>query len=206
MRYSALAFFLGALLGFSLAEDFFQTIDDNDPLNQVSLSTDNLSGDFSLFSDAVGPSQDSTDWSLLAFDDDAVFPSDGYSEPLLLASTCDDRVDNNDGDFLLGKLRARDSSSSMCFTKDPATDSMIQEWLKKIPQFFRGNNPDPEPESPDAQKFGLDQPGNQDKCKDPPWIYNLCCEGDVNGNLGPVYNPSSVPPLYSKVQNCYESV
>ena len=204
MRYSALAIVMGALLGFSLAEDFFQAIDDDDPLNQVSLSTDNLLGDVNIFSDAVGPSQDSTDWSLLAFDDATVFPSDGYSDPLLLASTCDDRVNNNDGGFLLGKLRARDSSSSMCFTKDPAKDSMIQEWLKKIPQIFRGNSPDPEPE-PETQMFGFDRPGSLEKCKELSFKYNLCCEGNVEGSLGPVYNALSVPPIYTKVENCYES-
>lgn len=200
MRCLVLAVILSALLEFSLADNLFEGLFMNDPLNGVSSLTEDLFGDADIFQDAVASSQDLTEQNFLAFDDPAIFPSDTYTDPLLLASTCDDHA-NNDREFPSGKLRARDSPP-MCFTKDPTEDSMIQEWFKKLPKIFRGNNP--EPESPETQRFGTDRSGNTDKCTSR-YRFNLCCEGDLDGSPGPFYDEYSLPGVYVKVENCYES-
>lgn len=104
-----------------------------------------------------------------------------------------------------GTLRARDSSST-CYSKDPTKDSTIQEWFKKLPDIFRSNNPVPEPNpgSPGTRMFGIDRSRNLDKCE-PPFQFNLCCQGDSNGDLGPMYSDAFDSDLFVKAEGCYES-
>ena len=164
------------------------------------LSTDNLSGDDNIFSDLAGSSQELATQNVLAMDDPTVF------DPLLLASTCDDHAIIDDGLFF-SKLRPRDDSSTICFTKDSPEASWIPAWLKKLPKGFGGSNESPDPE-PDmgTQLYGFDRPGNPDKCPNPNYRYNLCCDGNEIGNLGPLHATPEVNALvYGKVENCYES-
>ena len=134
---------------------------------------------------------------------------DLYSDPLLLAaSTCDDRANADEELLLTSKLRARDSP--ICYRKDPSSkDSGAQRWLDKLPKFFGGNkNPvaEPEPEPPETQYFGRNRLGNSDKCS-PPYILNLCCKGDLDGNIDDFFiDEFAVPPVYYRVEDCYESM
>lgn len=214
MRYFVLAVAVGAMLGFSLAEDLLDGVDNNFS-EGVLLSTDkNPSGDANMFSNNLpDSSQDFADQTPLASNDVSIFsPSDAnldsdlYSDPslFLAASTCDDRASADVEGLLAGKFRARDSPSTMCYSKD----SGVQDWLNKLPRIFGGKKelvPEPEPESVQKQYFGLNRLGNPDKCSRP-YILNLCCNGDPEGNIEQLfYDELAVPPAYYKVEDCYES-
>lgn len=162
--------------------------------------------------------QDLAGQTLLASNDVNIFSASGassnpdpdlYSDPLLLAaSTCDDRANADEEVLLTSKLRARDSP--MCYSKDPSSkDSGPQGWLNKLPKFFGGSRkpvPEPEPEPAETQYFGFDRMGNSDKCS-PPHRFNLCCKGDLDGNIDDFfYDEFAVPPVYYRVEDCYESM
>ena len=208
MRYRLLVVAAGAKLGLSLAQNFLEGVDINP------------SDDANIFSDdVVGSSQELADQNLFAFNDVTIFPpsdaysdSDIYSDPplLLAASTCDDRANDNEDGYLSGKLRARDSPS-MCYSQDPkAKDSEVEGWFQKLPNILRGGEnpvpePEPDPELAETQRFLENRVGYPDKCS-PPYKFNLCCNGDLDGNLGPIYNALSVPAIYMRVEDCYHSM
>lgn len=205
MRYHLLAVAAGVMLGLSLAQNFLEGV------NIIP------SDDADIFSDdVVGSSQELADQDLFAFNDVAIFPpseaysdSDLYLDPLLLAaSTCDGRVNDDEDGYLSGKLRERDSPS-MCYSQDPkAKDSEVEGWFQKLPTFLRGGDnpvPEPDPELEETRRFLENRVGNPDKCS-PPYKFNLCCNGDLYGNLGPVYDASSVPIIYLRVEDCYKSM
>ena len=154
------------------------------------------------------------DQTFLASNDVIIFSSDADADvdsnllidsSLSLApSTCDDRV-NADGEGLLAsKLRARDPPS-VCYSKDPQAQGL----LDRLPRIFRGKKvekPDPEPAPAEEQYFGRNRLGNPDKCK-PPYKFNLCCNGDLDGNVdSQFFDELAVPPSYYKVEDCYESM
>lgn len=222
MLHFVLAATLCAMLGFSVAEDLLEGID-NKSSEVVSELTDfQPSGNANIFSDdLVGPSQDLAGQTLFASNDVNIFSTSGassdpdpdsysdlYADPLLLAaSTCSDRANADEEVLLTSKLRARDSAT--CYSKEPNKDSTVEGWFKRLPNIFGGNKtpvPETEPEPAETQYFGFDRLGNSDKCS-PPYKYNLCCNGDLDGNIDHfVYDELAVPLQYWKVEDCYESM
>lgn len=221
MRYPVFVVAVGAMLGFSLAEDFLEGVDNTFSEGDLASTENNPSNNANIFlDDGVGSSPNLAEQTLLASNDitfyspsDAYLNSDFYSDPPLYsaASTCDDRANADEGDFISGKLRARDSPPSMCYSKDPPTskDSAVKSWVDRLPNIFFGGNrnpkPEPEPEPAETQRFGRDRLGNPDKCW-MPFKFNLCCEGDLDGNLGEFYDALSIPAVHLKVEDCYESM
>lgn len=207
MRCLIFAVVVGAMPGFSQVEDIVGQAD-----NIFSDDLADPAGNVNMFSaDLADPSQNVADQTLLASNDANIFSSDADanlltdSSLLLAASTCDDRAKADGEGLLASKLRARDPPS-VCYSKD----SQVQGLLNRLPRIFGGKKkepvPDAEPVPAEQQYFGRHRLGNYDKCW-PPYKFNLCCNGNVDGDIDSIFfDELAIPPSYFKVEDCYESM
>lgn len=174
---------------FSLADDLLPADDPSEELLSADIfnsgNVDIASGNADLFSDIVSPNLG--DSSL--FSSDAIVIADTGLDPSL-ASACDSNLSPS-------RVRARDGQ--VCLKKEP-----VKDWFK-FPNFLRTSEPEPEDEQHmGEQQFGRTRYGNEIRCP-PPFIFNLCCDGDLDGHITDVFDIGP-PTVWYRVEDCYASM